>query len=140
MKSSTSKLSVGLVGFLQHKVPPSCEPTHKLVGFPENTTKPAHEPDQNAAADRAVWTRATMPDSRNPLIPTEVRAKIESIEADARAKGWPPELLYNSNFWDYPRGPATILDTNDEITEVMADYIAILKLEKSLLRFQRRTS
>jgi hypothetical protein len=58
-----------------------------------------------------------MPDSRNPLIPTEVRAKIESIEADARTKGWPPELLYNSNFWDYPRGLAAILDANDEITE-----------------------
>ena len=81
-----------------------------------------------------------MPDSRNPLIPTEVRAKIESLEADARTKGWPPELLYNSNFWDYPRGLAAILDAYDEITEVMADYIAILKLEKNIRRFQRRTS
>jgi hypothetical protein len=126
MKSSTSKLSVGLVGFLQHRVPPSCKPAHNLVGFPENTPKPDHEPDQNAAGDRADWTRSTNRDSRNPLIPTEVRAKIESIEADARAKGWPPELLYNSNFWDRPRGFAAILDANDEIAEVTADYIARL--------------
>jgi hypothetical protein len=32
-----------------------------------------------------------------------VRAKIAGIKADARAKGWPAELLYKGNFWDYPR-------------------------------------
>jgi len=73
MKSCTSKLSVGLVRFLPHKVPSSCEPAHKLVGFPENTTKPAHDSDQNAAdrpcsldpRHRARLTQSAHPD-RSP--------------------------------------------------------------------------
>jgi hypothetical protein len=36
---------------------------------------------------RGNMTRDTVPDSRRTLIPPEVRAKIEGIEADARAKG-----------------------------------------------------
>jgi len=40
MKSSTFKLSVGLVGFLQHKVPADCEPTRALVGLTEKPVKP----------------------------------------------------------------------------------------------------
>jgi hypothetical protein len=90
--------------------------------------------------DRAAWAHSITPHSRNPLIPTEVRVKIESIEADARAKGWPPELLYNSNFWDYPRGLAAILDANDEIVEVTADTIAVLKYRSEILRFRRRAA
>jgi len=35
MKSSTFKLSVGLVGFLQNKMPADCEPTRALVGLTE---------------------------------------------------------------------------------------------------------
>jgi hypothetical protein len=33
----------------------------------------------------------------------------------------PAELLYNANFWDYPRWLAAVLDANDEIVEVAAD-------------------
>src|ERR1700676_4504766 len=63
-----------------------------------------------------------------------------SMTVRASGCGWPPELLYNSNFWDRPRGLAAILDANDEIAEVTADYIAILKVERNIVRFQRRTS
>jgi hypothetical protein len=90
--------------------------------------------------DRATWTRSVTPDSRHPLIPPEVRAKIENIEADARAKGWPPELLYNVNFWDSPRGLAAVLDLQDEIVEVTSDHIAILKTRRDLLKFRRHAA
>jgi len=37
-------------------------------------------------AGRAAWTRDTEPDSRHPLIPPEVRAKIEAVEAERVAR------------------------------------------------------
>jgi hypothetical protein len=83
--------------------------------------------------------RTVAPDSRNPLVKPEVRAKIEAIEAQARALGWPPELL-NASFWDRPRGLAAILDVSDEITDVMSESIVILKRRHDLLRFRRHTS
>jgi TubC N-terminal docking domain len=89
---------------------------------------------------RAAWTRSVAPDSRHPLIPPEARCKIEAIEAEARAKGWPAELLWNSNFWDRPRGLAAMLDREDEIVEVATDYIAILKVKRDLLRFRRHVA
>jgi hypothetical protein len=177
MKSSSFKLSVGLVGFLQHKTPANCEPTRALVGFPEDPQKPDHKPDQNPATktellrapqpadayvsaraiaryceatgqDLGDYLRAHHPglDSPNPrpftaahraIIPAEVRSKIEAIEVDARAKGWPAELLWNARFWDCPRGLAAVLDHDDEIVEVRPDYIAILKTRRDLLRFRR---
>jgi hypothetical protein len=66
-----------------------------------------------------------------------VRAKIESIEADARANGWPAELLYNSNFRNHPRGLAALLDANDETVEVTADAITILKYRRDRARCPR---
>ncbi len=87
---------------------------------------------------RATWPRSITPDSRSPLIPPEVRAKIEAIESEARRLGWPGELLWNANFWDCPRGLAAILDRDDEIAEVTAGYITILKTKSDLLRFNRR--
>jgi hypothetical protein len=81
--------------------------------------------------------RAITPDSRSPIIPPEVRVKIENIEGEARAKGWPAELLYNANFWDSPRGLAAVLEEDDEIVEVSPDHIAILKVRRDLLRFRR---
>jgi hypothetical protein len=80
------------------------------------------------------------PDSRHPLIEQAVRAKLEVIEAEARSKGWPPELLWNANFWDCPRGLAAILDPADEITEVTSEYIAILKTKRDLLKFRRHAA
>ncbi|HEX4201433.1 MAG TPA: hypothetical protein VHY59_07935, partial [Chthoniobacterales bacterium] len=77
------------------------------------------------------------PDSRHPLIEPVVRAKLESVEAEARAKGWPAELLWNAGFWDCPRGLAAVLDFEDEIIEVTLDYIVILKTRRDLLRFCR---
>jgi len=80
------------------------------------------------------------PDSRSPIIPLEVRSKIEAIEAEARAKGWPPELLWNAGFWDTPRGLAAVLDPEDEIDQVTPEYISILKIRRDLLRFRRHAA
>jgi hypothetical protein len=151
MKSSVFKLSVGIVGFLGHETRGDTEGAYSAppasVGFLENPQKPDSEPDikpdnsdDDPASNRAVRTRSVTPSSRHPLIPPEVRAKIEAIEADARAKGWPAELLWNSEFWGSPRGLAAVLDEEDVIAEVAADYIAILKMQRNILRFQRRVS
>jgi hypothetical protein len=78
--------------------------------------------------------------SRNRSVPAAVRALIEEIEADARAQGWPAELLWSAEFWGSPRGLAAVLDEGDAIAEVTIDYIAILKVERTILRFQRRAS
>jgi hypothetical protein len=80
------------------------------------------------------------PDSRHPLIDPAIRAKLEAVEAEARAAGWPAELLWNAGFWDRPRGLAAVLDPDDEIVEVAPDYIAILKTKRDLLRFRRHTA
>ena len=76
------------------------------------------------------------PNSRSPLISDSVRAKIEAIEAEARALGWPAELLWSNVFWGSPRGLAACLDASDEIVEVTADYIAI-RTGRDLQRFYR---
>jgi hypothetical protein len=86
---------------------------------------------------RATWTRSGVPAARRPLIPPAVRSKIEAIESDARAKGWPAELLWNAGFWDTPRGLAALLDPVDEIAEVTADAITILKPRSAVVRFRR---
>ena len=86
---------------------------------------------------RPAWTTACTPNSRSPLIPNSVRAKIEAIEQDARAKGWPAELLWNANFSDAPRGLAAVLNDGDEIGDVTGDYIEILKSRRDLLKFRR---
>jgi len=86
---------------------------------------------------RSTRNQSATPDSRHPLIFPEVRAKIEAIEADARAKGWPAELLWNSAFWDRPRGLAAVLEAEDQIGGITQDYIEILKRRHDLLRFRR---
>jgi hypothetical protein len=88
-------------------------------------------------ADPATWTRAVTPNSRAPLIPDAIREKIAAIEPTARNLGWPPELLWNASFWDAPRGLAAVLDVDDEIVEVAAEYISILKIKRDLLKFRR---
>jgi len=150
MKSPPFKLSVGLVGFLTHETRENIERVYSApqanVGFPETSQKPDSEPDiksaipDDPAGNRATWTRAVTPDSRAPLIPPEVRAKIEAIEAEARANGWPAELLWNAGFWDCPRGLAALLDAEDEIFEVTPDYIEILKIRRHLLKFHRQAA
>jgi|SRR5215472_16326484 len=110
MKSNTTRLSVGLVGFLQHKMADVCCPTATLVGFTEDPRKLDHRPDRAGdirrdaqSAHRADGACDLVPDSRNPLLAPEVRAKIEAIEAEARAKGWPAELLWNGGqYWNLP--------------------------------------
>jgi hypothetical protein len=57
-----------------------------LLGTDSSTVRPAR-------------TRSAARDSRHPLIPPEVRTKIEAIERDARRMGWPPESLWNGEFW-----------------------------------------
>lgn len=96
--------------------------------------------DVTAAEPEWLRTSKLVPDSRTIRIPDAVRMKIEAIESEARCLGWPPELLWNAEFWRQPRGLAAVLDEGDEIGEVTADYIAILKVKRDLLRFQRRHS
>jgi hypothetical protein len=108
----------------------------RLLATDQTEPPPAERP----AEARATWPRYVTPDSRNPLIPLGVRQKIEAIESDARAKGWPAELLYNANFWDSPRGLAAVLDADDEIVEVTPDQIAVLKVRRDLLRFRRHVA
>ena len=84
--------------------------------------------------------RDVVPDSRHPLIPDAILAKIEAIEAEARGKGWPAELLWNNALWDLPRGLAVVLDVGDEIGEVTPEYIEIWKLRCNRRRFMRRVA
>ena len=107
-----------------------CERCHPPIADPaERYTVHGIEP--------STWSRAVTPNSRHPLIPDVVREKIAAIEPTARNLGWPPELLWNANFWDSPRGLAAVLDADDEIVEVAAEYIAILKVKRDLLKFRR---
>jgi hypothetical protein len=153
MKSSTSSLSVGIGGFLKHRMTRGIDDSRSGqpagVGWStKNPQRPDSEPDiipdnsrrDRLADDRATWAGAVAPDSRRPLVPPEVRAKIEAIECDARGMGWPPELLWNANFWDLPRGLAAVLDADDEIAEVTPEYVVILKSRRELLRFRRHVS
>jgi hypothetical protein len=95
------------------------------------------ETSPSEKADIVCSRHAVTPNSRFPIVPPAVRAIIESIEGDARAKGWPPELLWNAEFWGSPRGLAAVLDSEDEISDVTSDYIVILKTKRDLLRFRR---
>jgi hypothetical protein len=110
--------------------PWTCQTCHPPVDTPaERCTLPGVE--------SASWIRNVTPNSRAPLIPDAIREKIAAIEGDARNLGWPPELLWNANFWDSPRGLAAVLDADDEIAEVTAEYISILKVKRDLLKFRR---
>jgi hypothetical protein len=89
------------------------------------------------ARARQQSARTLTPDSRHPLICDVVRAKIEAIEAEARAKGWPAELLWNAGFWDRPRGLAAVLEIDDEVGEVTREIIEIVRMHRHVLRFPR---
>jgi hypothetical protein len=107
-----------------------CERCHPPIANPaERYTLPGVDP--------ATWTRTVTPNSRAPIIPDAIREKIAAIEPTARNLGWPPELLWSRGFWDSPRGLAAVLDVDDEIVEVTADYISILKIKRDLLKFRR---
>ena len=80
---------------------------------------------------------SVVPNSRSPLIPDDTRAKIAAIEAEARAKGWPAELLWNNVFWGGPRGLAAVLEATDEVVEVTDTCIVILTNRRDLQRFPR---
>ena len=86
---------------------------------------------------RPASTSSVIPDARHPLILEAIRAKIEAIEPEARAKGWPAELLWSRVYWDLPRGLAAVLDPEDEITEVTSDIIEIVRMRRNVLRFRR---
>ncbi len=103
-------------------------------------TQPSPAAPEPSAADRAAWAREVTPNSRQPLIPPEVRRKIEGIEGEARRLGWPAELLWSAGFWDCPRGLAAVLDEDDQIGAVTPDFIEIVKMRRDLLRFQRRAA
>ena len=84
--------------------------------------------------------RTIAPDSRHRLIEPAVRAKLEAIEPEAAPKDGPAELVWHSNFWDCPRGLAAVLDSGDEIVEVSAECITILKIKRDVLRFRRHVA
>jgi hypothetical protein len=46
-----------------------------------------------------------------------------------RAKGWDQARLWSLKFWDQARGLTAVLEPDDEIAEVTANYIAILKTQ-----------
>jgi hypothetical protein len=113
--------------------PWTCQTCHPPVTDPaERYTLPGIEP--------ATWTRTVTPNSRAPLIPDAIREKIAAIEPTARSLGWQPEQLWNSGFWDSPRGLAAILEPDDEIVAVTPDYISILRTRHDLLRFRRHVA
>jgi hypothetical protein len=90
-----------------------------------------------SSATSAQSSPAGPPNSRSPLISEGVRAKIEAIEAEARSKGWPAELLWNNQFWGSPRGLAACLEAEDEIIEVASDFI-VIRTGRDVQRFSRR--
>ena len=103
---------------------------------------PKSTPDRAVDSGRSVRDNPALPtaNSRAPLIPDGIRAKIAAIEAEARAKGWPAELLWNNVFWGSPRGLAAVLEPEDVIAEVTADYITILTHQRDIQRFPRRVA
>jgi hypothetical protein len=147
MKTNNCRLSVGLVGFLRDKRTTGCGDVCQSSPSPVDSVGRATGPDlkpdykdrapehRTAPRDRPIHN--IIPDSRRPLIAPEVRAKIEAIEAEARAKGWPAELLWNNTFWDLPRGLAAVLDEVDEIAEVTSECIVVVKRRHDLLKFRR---
>jgi hypothetical protein len=104
--------------------------------FPETKLKQVHT-KSNKRASLAPPRPASLPNSRQALIAAAVRSKIEAIEAEARARGWPAELLWNAGFWDRPRGLAAVLEPNDEIAGVTPEVIEIVKMRRDVLRFRR---
>jgi hypothetical protein len=124
-------------GIMLKNVPPPMD----LLGQSAPPDSPAdHNPSEASKADSADWRQGVTRSSRRPLIPDAVRATLEAIESDARAQGWPAELLWNAEFWGSPRGLAAVLDESDATGEVTSDYIEIVKTARSILRFQRRAS
>lgn len=113
-----------------------------LESFLSEKTQNKHNRESADKTDKTLphWRRNVTPNSRSPITPDSIRATIVAIEAEARRLGWPPEQLWNANFWDAPRGLAAVLDDGDVIAEVNEDFIAILKVERHILRFQRRAS
>ena len=130
MKTTTSPLSVGFVGFLGSGRQASAESAGSALSAAQAPdTRSGAQPDipdtatsqrkpwidyfaetQKPAAFRKPTETSVTPDSRHPLIEESVRAMIEAVEPQARALRWPAELLWNSNFWDRPRGLASLLD------------------------------
>jgi hypothetical protein len=121
-------------GIVLKTAPP---PTTRLGQSAPPYSPAGPDPSEASKAEAADWRRGVTPSSRRPLIPDVVRSIIEGIEPDARAHGWPAELLWNAEFWGSPRGLAAVLDESDAVGKVTSDFIEILKTERSILRFQR---
>src|ERR1700704_6694157 len=96
------------------------------VAEPAQSVLPDTDLSDGSKADAAEWHQGITPNSRRPLIPDAVRAIVEGVEADARAQGWPAELLWNAGDCDCPRGLAAVLDESDVIAEVTPDFIEIV--------------
>ena len=135
------RTNVGYVGFLEDEssrdAADHAPDKARLSGFAEKAPKPDTKTDTEARRQPGRLSRDVTPNSRHPLIEPEVRAKIEAVEPEARRLGWPAELLWNANYWDLPRGLAAVLDQDDEIAEVSAEEILVLKYRRDLLHFRR---
>jgi hypothetical protein len=115
------------------------EPASKLTDADRKAIR-AHKSELLTVLANRQQPRIVTPNSRHPLIEPTVRAKIESIEAEARAKGWPAELLWSYAYWDLPRGLAAVLDADDEIVGVTADVIEIVRMRCDVMRFRRNNA
>ena len=112
----------------------SWDPRTHLLNIAAGAKRAPDAGDQHRAHFKVVGRRGEVcQQSRLDVI-------VEGVEADARAQGWPAELLWNAGDWDCPRGLAAVLDESDVIAEVTPDFIEIVKSKRSILRFQRRVS
>jgi hypothetical protein len=111
---------------------------------PEHRSEPAAidtgAVDQPSPEPSEVSRRAPKPRPAKSAIPDDIRAKLTAIESRARALGWSHERLWNSGFWDSPRGLATCLEFADEsVVEVGADFITI-RSGRNIQRFYRTSA
>ena len=89
---------------------PSSEPPDTVPAEPSGNDTDGRDtpPPTLTATDRRMVDRPSLPSDvprrsahprRTKSVPNDIRAKIVAIEAEARAKGWLAELLWNSAFW-----------------------------------------
>ncbi len=86
------------------------------------------------ARDLAAWCQQFHVD-------LAVATEIARVEDEALAAGWPVERLWGIKFWlGEERGLVLMLDPGDQIFEVTAEAIGILKRDRYIQRFYRRNS
>lgn len=83
----------------------------------------------------------TLDGRREPHVDIRILNEIRRIAGQASALGWPWERLWNHRYWHHtgrhPRSLVAVMEPGDEIVEVGADAITILRQRRDLLRFMR---